>query len=84
MFEKCQWNQATITARGNTYHFYPADENEFKKEVAKYGGMIVNIYKDSELIHSHQTKSSDKEWQSSVFTYLKTMKIKTSRFDQYF
>lgn len=56
MFENYEWKQSKITPRGNTYYFYPTNEAEFKREVADNGGMIVNVYKNSELIHSHKTK----------------------------
>lgn len=84
MFEKYQWNQSKTTPQGNIYHYYPADEEEFKNEVAKSGGLIICVYKNSELIHSHQTKSSEREWKTPVFSYLKSMKINSQYFDFYF
>ncbi len=84
MFENYEWKQSKITPRGNTYYFYPTNEAEFKREVADNGGMIVNVYKNSELIHSHKTKSGEKEWEKPVFTYLKSMSIESDYYDYYF
>lgn len=84
MFENYQWNQSKTTPQGNTYYFYPADEGEFKKQVAENGGMIVNIYKNSEFVRSYQTSSSGREWQVPVFSYLKSMHSVSQKFDYAF
>lgn len=84
MFENYQWNQSKITPRGNIYHFYPTDEAEFKREVAENGGLVINVYKNSELIHSHETSSSSVEWKIPVFSYLRNMRTNSNYFDYYF
>lgn len=84
MFENYQWNQSKITPRGNIYHFYPTDDAEFKREVAENGGLVINVYKNSELIHSHETSSSSVEWKIPVFSYLRNMRTNSNYFDYYF
>lgn len=84
MFENYEWKQSKITPYGNIFHFYPNNDDSFKKEVAENGGLIIKVYKNSELIHTQETKSSEKEWKIPVFSYLRNMSIKSNYFDYYF
>lgn len=84
MFDLYQWASSKVTPRGNTYYRYPKDEDEFKRKVAESGGMVVEVYQNGELIHSHETRSKGEKWKSPVFFYLKTMSINSKKFDYFF
>lgn len=40
MFENYEWKQSKIAPYGNIFHFYPNNDDSFKKEVAENGGLI--------------------------------------------
>lgn len=84
MSNKYQWYSSKPTLNGNVYNYYPIDEDFFKEEVAKKGGMIVEIYDNEKIIEKKQTKSKYIKWTSPVFTYLKTMTTNGIKFEKYY
>ncbi len=82
MYNQVQWEKSGITPSGNVYHYYPRDDDLFKGEVVRKGGMIVEIYENGKLIGKRQTRSQGTKWISPIFSYLKTMTTNGVKFEK--
>lgn len=67
------WKKST-DKNGNEYFYYPENEEIFKKMVAENEGFILDIYDGlGNKLKRKEVNSGNKEWESPVFTYLRTM-----------
>lgn len=58
----------------NEFFYFPDDEQTFKNLVVENNGFYLNIYNELNVkVQRKEVNSRDKEWNSPVFNYLKTM-----------
>lgn len=58
----------------NEFFYFPDDEQIFKNLVVENNGICMNIHNELNVkVQQKEVNSRDKEWNSPVFNYLKTM-----------
>lgn len=70
--EKINW-KSTTDLNGNTYNHFPYSQEEFKKQIEKDKGFILEIYDENGQKVNRKEPQVGKYWSIPVFTYIKNM-----------